>query len=246
MCQGRRDITGMTELLTGWNALILAFALFFLSHIIPARPPIRAWLIRHIGKALYLAAYSVLSIILFVWLIVAVGRAPYLPLWQFAPWQLWIPNVVMPFVCLLLAFGMVVSNPLSIASHNDAAFDPGHPGIVAVTRHPVLWAAALWAFAHAMPNGDLAHVLLFGLFGAFSLLGMLAIDARKQRVLGATEWRRLSCRTSFVPLAGLADGRWRPSFRKIDLFRLGAAVGLYVGFLTLHARVIGVSPFPPL
>ena len=70
----------MTELLTGWNELILAFALFFLSHIIPVRPTIREWLIRHIGKALYLAAYSVLSIILFVWLIVAVGRAPYLAL----------------------------------------------------------------------------------------------------------------------------------------------------------------------
>ena len=161
----------MTELLTGWNELIFAFALFFLSHIIPVRPTIREWLIRHIGKALYLAAYSVLSIILFVWLIVAVGRAPYLPLWPFAPWQLWIPNVAMPFACLLLTFGMAVPNPLSIASRNDEHFDPDHPGIAGVTRHPVLWAAALWAIAHIVPNGDLAHVLLFGLFGAFSHCG---------------------------------------------------------------------------
>src|SRR5512137_976985 len=98
----------MTDLLTGWNELILAFAVFFLSHIIPVRPTIREWLIRHIGNALYLAAYSVLSIILFVWLIVAVGRAPYLPLWPFVPWQLWIPNVAMPFICLLLVFGMAI------------------------------------------------------------------------------------------------------------------------------------------
>jgi hypothetical protein len=34
-----------------------------------------------------------------------------------------------------------------------------------------------------------AGVLLFGLFGVFSLLGTLAIDSRKQRVLRATEWR---------------------------------------------------------
>ncbi len=52
----------MTELLTGWNELILAFALFFLSHIIPARPTIREWLICHIGKAIYLAVYSVVCI----------------------------------------------------------------------------------------------------------------------------------------------------------------------------------------
>ena len=236
----------MTELLTGWNELIFAFVLFFLSHIIPVRPTIREWLIGHIGKALYLVAYSVLSIILFVWLIVAVGRAPYLPLWPFAPWQLWIPNVAMPFACLLLTFGMAVPNPLSIASRNDEHFDPDHPGIAGVTRHPVLWAAALWAIAHIVPNGDPAHVLLFGLFGAFSIVGMLAIDARKQRMFGAAEWCRLSRRTSQLPLAALVGRRWRPSLGKNNLFRLIVAIGLYAGLLALHQPVIGVSPFPPL
>ncbi len=236
----------MTELFAGWNELVLAFALFFLSHIIPIRPPIRDWLIQHIGTTSYLWAYSALSIFLFGWLIVAVGRAPYLPLWQFAPWQMWIPNIAMPLVCLLLAFGIAVPNPLSIASHNEETFDPNHPGIAGVTRHPALWATALWAFAHAIPKGDFAHVLLFGVFGTFSLLGMLAIDARKRRILGAAEWRRVARRTSLVPFATLAAGGSRPSSRKINLLRLGVAVGLYVGFLMLHGLVIGVSPFPPL
>ena len=236
----------MTKILTDWNELILAFALFFLSHIIPVRPAIRGWFIHHIGKVLYLAAYSMLSIILFVWLIVAVGRAPYLALWPFAPWQLWIPNVAMPFVCLLLAFGVAIPNPLSIASRNDESFDPDRPGIAGVTRHPVLWAAALWAIAHIVPNGDLAHVLLFGLFGAFSIVGMLAIDARKQRMFGAAEWRRLSHRTSQLPLAALVGGRWRPSLGENNLFRLIVAVGLYIGLLALHQPFVGVSPLPPL
>ena len=236
----------MTELFAGWNELVLAFVLFFLSHIIPVRPTIRKWLIDRMGKMLYLGVYSALSIFLFGWLVVAVGRAPYLSLWQVAPWHMWVPNVAMPFVCLLLAFGIAIPNPLCIASHNDEAFDPDHPGIVGVTRHPALWSTALWAFAHAMPNGDLAHALLFGVFGAFSLLGMLAIDVRKQRVLGAAEWQRLARRTSIVPFAALATGGSRLSSRKIDLFRLGAAAGLYVGFLALHERVIGVSPIPPL
>lgn len=236
----------MTELFAGWDELILAFVIFFLSHIIPARPAIREWLIRHIGKTLYFGTHSALSIFLFGWLIAAAGRAPHVVLWHFSSWQMWIPNVAMPFACLLLAFGIAAPNPLSIASHNDETFDPDRPGIVGVTRHPVLWATALWTFAHAIPNGDLSHALLLGVFGAFSLLGMLAIDARKQRVLGATEWRRLSRRTSLVPFAALATGGSRLSSRKIDLFRLGAAAGLYVGFLALHERVIGVSPIPPL
>jgi hypothetical protein len=58
--------------------------------------------------------------------------------------------------------------------------------------------------------------------------------------------RRLSSHTSFVPLAALLAGRWLPSLGEINLFRLVAAVGLYVGLLILHEPVIGVSPFPPL
>ena len=236
----------MTELSTGWSEFILAFVLFFASHLVPARPIVREWLVRHVGKMLYIWAYSVLSIVLFGWLIAAAGRAPYAAVWNFSPWQLWIPNIAMPIACLLLSLGIAAPNPLSIASRNDETFDPDHPGIVGVTRHPVLWAAALWAFAHVVPNGDLAHILLFGLFGVFSLLGMLAIDARNRRVLGTAEWRHLSHNTSLIPLATLAAGGWRPSFEKINWLRLAAAIGLYVGLLALHRPVIGVSPLPPL
>jgi uncharacterized membrane protein len=202
----------MIGLLTGWSEFFIAFGLFFLSHIIPARPIIREWFIRRIGKTIYLTVYSVLSIVFFGWLIVAAGRAPYVAVWKFSPWQLWLPNIAMPIACLLFASGTVAPNALSIASSNNDAFDPDHPGIAGVTRHPVLWAAALWAIAHAVPNGDLAHILLCALFGVFSLLGMLAIDVRNRRVLGTAEWRRLPHNTSFAPLTALAGGRWRPSF----------------------------------
>jgi uncharacterized membrane protein len=235
----------MTELLMGWSELILVFVLFFLSHVVPVRPTIREWLIRHNGKAIYLAAYSVLSIFLFGWLIVAAGRAPYVAMWQFSPWQIWVPNIAMPIACVLFAFGTAAPNPLSIASSNSEAFEPDHPGIAGVTRHPVLWAAVLWAIAHAIPNGDLAHILLFGLFGVFSLLGMLAIDARNRRVLGTAEWGRLSHNTSLVPLAPLVGGSWRPSFGEINWLRLAAAFGIYLGLLALHRPVIGASPLPP-
>ena len=235
----------MTELFRGWGEFILAFVLFFASHVVPARPIVREWFIHHVGKMLYLWAYSVLSIVLFGWLIVAAGRAPYVAVWNFSPWQLWLPNIAMPIACMLLSLGIAAPNPLSIASRIDQTFDLDHPGIAGVTRHPVLWAAALWAIAHVVSNGDLAHILLFGLFGVFSLLGMLAIDARNRRVLGTAEWRRLSRDTSLAPLTALVGGRWRPSFGKINWLRLAAAIGLYVGLLVLHRPVIGVSPLPP-
>ena len=95
-----------------------------------------------------------------------------------------------------------------------------------------------------MPNGDLAHLLMFGSLGAFSLLGMLAIDTRNQRRLGTAKWNYLSRNTSLVPLVGLAGGRWRPSFNPGYLVRLIFATSLYIGFLALHQPIIGVSPFP--
>jgi uncharacterized membrane protein len=171
----------MTAFLTGWSELLLAFVLFVTSHMIPARPAARAWLLRRVGKTGYLVAYTGFSILVFGWLIVAAGRAPYFPLWEPAAWQTWITNVIMPFVCLLLVYGIAAANPLSIASRNDTTYDPDHPGIVGCTRHPVLWAAMLWASAHVPPNGDLAHVIVFCMFAALGIFGALIIDVRKLR-----------------------------------------------------------------
>ena len=236
----------MTASMTGWSELVFAFALFVTSHMIPARPIARAWLLRHMGKTAYLVAYTGLSILVFGWLILAADRAPYLPLWEPAAWQMWITNVTMPFVCLLLAFGIAAPNRLSIASRNDTAYDPDHPGIVGCTRHPVLWAATLWASAHVPPNGDLAHVIVFCLFAALGVFGALIVDIRKQRLFGTAEWLRLSAHTSFVPLVALFTGRWFPSPHHLDFFRLLAATVLYFSLLMLHDIVIGVSPLPPL
>ena len=150
-------------------------------------------------------------------------------------------------VCLLAAcIGIAAANPLSIASRNDTTYDPDHPGIVGCTRHPVLWAAMLWASAHVPPNGDLAHVIVFCMFAALGIFGALIIDVRKQQIFGTTEWLRLSAHTSFVPLVALFTGRWLPSPYNPDLFRLLAATVLYFSFLMLHDIVIGVSPLPPL
>ncbi len=99
-----------------------------------------------------------------------------------------------------------------------------------------------------MPNGDLAHVLLFGGFAVLAVLGMFAIDRRLKRTLGEAEWARLARATSLIPLAALADGRWRPSGVNVDaesMLRLLGGAALYLTLLYLHEPIIGVSPAPP-
>ena len=231
----------------GWLDMAVAAILFVASHSVPARPRMRRRVVGVLGQPGYLALYSLVSLLTLCWLIVAAGRAPYVEVWAFAPWQLWVPNLTMPLVCLLIAFGVATPNPLSFGGRAHREFDPDKPGIAGITRHPLLWALVLWSASHLPPNGDLAHVLLFGGFAIFAVLGMMAMDRRFKRTLGKAEWERLARRTSLVPFAAPAEGRWLLSGARIEgelLVRLFAGVALYLVLLSAHEVAIGVSPLP--
>ncbi|ABD86797.1 NnrU family protein [Rhodopseudomonas palustris] len=227
-----------------WAEFIAAFAVFLASHAVPSRPAVRAAMVARLGERGFLALYSGVSLLVLAWLIGAAGRAPLLPLWPFEPWQMLAPNLAMPFVCLLAAFGVGAANPLSFGGNPRLAFDPEQPGIVGAARHPLLWAIALWSGAHLVPNGDLAHALLFGFFALIALAGMVMIDRRKQRRLGYEAWHALARNTSFWPFAALLQGRFRPRSYGVDAKRLAIALVAWLTLLALHAPVIGVSPLP--
>ncbi|MDX1821402.1 MAG: NnrU family protein [Paracoccaceae bacterium] len=217
---------------TGWAGFGAAFAVFLLSHAVPVRPPVRPWLVARLGACGFTLAYSVLSVAVLVWLIGAAGRAPHVPLWGWAAWQAWVPLVAMLPVCVIIALAVGRPNPFSFGGAGNARFDPARPGIVGWMRHPLLVALAIWAGAHLLANGDLAHVILFGVFAGFALLGQRVIDRRRQREMGA-RWAALR--------AGMVRGA---VWRRGDALRLAAGVMLYLALLMLHPVVIGVSPLP--
>ncbi|MFC3118991.1 NnrU family protein [Jhaorihella thermophila] len=95
----------------------------------------------------------------------------------------------------------------------------------------------LWSIAHMLANGDLAHVILFGLFALFSGAAMHMIDRRKQREMGQTEWQRLSRNTALLSLRGLRR-------MSVSPLQVVAAALVFAGLLWLHPVVIGVSPMP--
>lgn len=221
----------------GWAEFIAAFIAFFASHSLPMRPPIRGRLTEVLGRHGFLLAYSALSLAVLTWLIVAAGRAPYVGLWDWAPWQSWTTLAIMLAVCEIAAFSLAVPNPLSFGGVNNAGFDPRAPGVVRFFRHPLLVVLGLWAFGHLIPNGDLAHVILFGSFAIFAALGGRIVDRRKQRELGP-EWPRLIAEIRAAPLFP------RPRRPLEWAARLVAGVALYALLLWLHPIVIGVNPVP--
>lgn len=220
----------------GWGEFLAAYAVFFLSHSIPVRPPVRPWLQAWLGKSGFTLAYSALSLAVLAWLIGAAGRAPYISVWDWAPWQIHVPLTVMGAVCLILALALARPNPFSFGGARNDRFDPSQPGIVRCSRHPLLAALALWAAAHVVPNGDLAHVILFGTFAVFAVLGGRLIDRRKRREMGV-EWQRLKVAVEGAPLfsSPLSGG---------TLARLSVGIVLYATLIWLHPVLFGVSPLP--
>jgi uncharacterized membrane protein len=235
----------MTPAQSGWAEFAAALFAFLASHSIPARPAVRRALKDKLGR-LYVVIYSIISLAILAWLIAAADRAPRVRLWSFEPWQLWVPNIVMPLACLLAAFGIAAPDAFSITGYKGKGLDPKRPGIAGITRHPLLWAVTLWAAAHIVPNGDLAHVILFGLFALFGLAGMAMFEARKRREWGPELWAERTARTSFIPFAAVLAGRFRGEGLRPNRVRLLAALALYLTLLLLHPLVIGVSPLPPL
>lgn len=221
-----------------WSEFIVAFVFFLVSHAVPVRPAVKTWLVARIGSGGFTLAYSMLSLAALAWLIIAASRAPYVMLWMWAPWQNHLALFLMLLVCLIVAQAIARPNPFSFGGRHNDSFDPGNPGIVRLTRHPMLVALALWSMAHLVPNGDLAHGLLFLVFAIFSLLGFRIIDRRKQREM--PQWHRLQRDVRQLPLSAVA----LPV--RVFVTRLLAGLVLFVVLVVAHPTVIGVDPLSAL
>lgn len=219
-----------------WIGFILAFVVFFLSHSVPVRPPVKPWLVDRIGARGFSLAYSALSLAVLWWLLTAASRAPYLPIWNWAPWQAYVPLIAMLLACIILCASMGRPNPFSFGGSRKTPFDPANPGLVRLARHPLLFALALWSAAHLVPNGDLAHIILFGIFTAFALLGGRLVDRRKRREMGQS-WHDLQTEIAKVSITSALTTA--PPIRRV----LGG-VAVWAGLLLLHPIVFGVSPLP--
>ncbi|MFP3942585.1 MAG: NnrU family protein [Alphaproteobacteria bacterium] len=229
----------MTEFLT-------ALAVFLAAHLVPAIPLVRRRLVRTLGEKTYLASYSALSMILLVWVIVALLRAPYIHLWTPAPEAYRVTVVLMAPAFVLVTAGLLEANPLSV-SMSTAKFDPERPGIGGVTRHPVLWGFGLWAATHAAVNGALAPVVLFGGMTLLSLGGMAMVDAKRRKQLGAEDWRRLAGPMPVVPFRAVFKWRAEQILTPRTLAGTAAGLGLYFLFLFwAHRAWFGYDPLGTL
>lgn len=218
-----------------WAGFAGIFVLFFATHSIPVRPPIKSRTTAMIGDRGFAVSYSILSIAMLGLLIWAAGEAPYIELWSQAVWHRHAAHIGMLAVCLILALSLARPNPFSFGGVRNESFDPADPGIVRLTRHPILVALALWAGVHLLANGDLAHLLLFGVLGGFALAGRSLVDRRKKYELGLETWEQLNAAVNGTPL--LSTARYQFS----GAVRIACGLAVFAALFALHPAVVGVS-----
>jgi uncharacterized membrane protein len=225
------------------NQLLLAAILFVGSHFVLSSPPLRAGLVSRLGERGFTGAYSLLQIVLLVWMVRAYSLAPFQPVWTPPAWTAWIPILAMIPALLLMVGGFAQPNPTAVMQDTDGPPETRPAGIFTVTRHPVMWGFGVWALAHLCANGELASIVLFGAVAVLALGGTLAIDAKKRARWGAA-WGPFALSTSNLPLRAVAEGRTRLDLAGIGWRTPAIAAAAYLLLLALHPLITGVSALP--
>jgi uncharacterized membrane protein len=228
----------------GLISLVIAGIAFCGSHVLLSSTGLRGSLRDQLGERGFLAVYALTALVTFAWFLMAYAHAPTILLWPRQRWMALVPIVVMPLATVLLVAGYTTPNPTAVGMERAARADDPAPGMLRVTRHPVMWAIGLWAVSHMIANGDLRSLLFFGAFAALSLGGTLLIDRKKRLALGSN-WSRLAEVTSNLPFAALVTGRTRLRWRDVSLLRVIAGLLLYAVLYNAHALIAGVPVVIP-
>lgn len=222
--------------------LLVAGVLWFAIHPGIAGSPLRAALVRRIGEVGFRNLFSVLSLLSLAFLIWSYSRATFTPLWAASPALRHPSLIVVPIAFVLLAGAFTVPNPTVVGGERMLAAPEPARGMLRITRHPFLWAVALWALAHLLANGDLASLVFFGSMLLTAVVGTFDID-RKRAQSAPEAWAKYAAVTSNLPFAAIVTGRNRLVLRELWL---PLAIGLAAAAVMIHfhERWFGVSPLP--
>jgi uncharacterized membrane protein len=220
--------------------LALATVVFLATHYV-ASTPIRSLLVRGLGDNGYLGLHSLVSLVTLVWMIWAYAKTPFDRVWvgdEFKAWML----LLMPVSLVLVVCGLSIRNPTAVRQGNALKSMSEPHGILRVTRHPLMWGIAIWAFMHLVTRGDTASFIFFGGLLLLALSGSVMIDRRMDRNFGV-DWMRFAAKTSNVPFAAIVQGRNQFKFEEIGWSRVVAGLALYVVLMALHPYVIGTRAY---
>lgn len=216
--------------MTPLQSLILANVLFVGSHFAMSHP-LRRPMVGVLGEGGFLGIYSLVSLALIAWLGHAFGKAAPGPLFWDAGDPGWVVASLLTIVALALLFGSLRGNPALPQVGSEVTSAARAEGVFAVTRHPMMWAFALWAIAHIIAWPSPRTLVTASAMGVLALVGAHLQDGKKRALMGEA-WSAWEARTSYWPrLAG---------FARIGLGLWLAAIAVWLAATWLHVRMAGI------
>lgn len=173
---------------------------FLLSH------PLRRSIAGAVGEKGFLAIYSLIALGTFSWLVYAYLAAPVTAfLWPVGN-GLWILATILMLVASILLMGSLIRNPAVPSLGSPGALPATARGVFAITRHPMMWAFALWGFCHIAVFPVRKNIVVAAAVIVLALVGAHFQDLKKQN-LQPERWPAWEARTSYWPFAALAQRR---------------------------------------
>jgi uncharacterized membrane protein len=200
---------------------------FLLSH------PLRRPLVVRMGENGFLGVHSAVAAMTLVWLAMAYRAAPATPmLWPVGD-ALWAAASAVMLVASILLLGSLVGNP---ALPGPARAIREARGVFAITRHPMMWAFALWSVVHIAVYPVAANIVVAIAILILALVGAHLQDRKKAALQPGTwpDWQR---RTSYWPFAAIVAARAR--FGGFGMHALAGGAIVWLGATWAHMPLGG-------
>lgn len=197
---------------------------FILSH------PLRRPLVGAIGEKGFLVLYSVVAFASLGAMASAYKKAPRTaPLWDVGD-GLWALATFLMLVASVMLLGSLIRNPAMPGATNAASAQAR--GVYGITRHPMLWAFAIWGVVHILVFPVAKNIIVAVAIIVLSLAGA-ALQDRKKALLDPQGWTAWKGRTSYWPFGAILQGRAR--FGDFGAHALGG--GLVIWLLATWAHI---------
>jgi len=188
------------------NMVLVAAIAFVGTHAVLSHP-LRRPLASRLGEKGFLLLYSLVAFVTLGALVRTYRQAPVTaPLWQVGT-GLWTVTTVAMLIASILLLGSLIRNPAAPGAASSAATARAH-GVYAVTRHPMMWAFAIWGGSHILVYPVAKNMIVSSAIIVLALVGAGLQDLKKAGAdpAGWTAWQS---RTSYLPFVAIAQGRAR-------------------------------------
>ncbi|GAA4047937.1 NnrU family protein [Parerythrobacter jejuensis] len=188
-------------------SLIAASVTFVGAHFVMSHP-LRAPMVGILGETGFQAVYSVIVLASMVWMYFAFTAIE-------TPSVLWaggftgpswiVASAITLIAMVLLVGSMTPKNPALGAPGAEDAARAAPQGVFTITRHPMMWAFALWAIAHIVAAPTERTVVVSLAVLVMALVGAKLQDAKKEQLMGEA-WHVWEGQTSYWPrISGFAS-----------------------------------------